>query len=162
MQNSNLNDELLDSLAEECGEVIGENEAPVIIDNKDVLNKAVDTTVNKYAYDDGLMPMPGESVTASVTDKPSDRETGVNTLIAQAAMLKLEKEKEDEKKSAAEMAERKKDLIAQLMYQQEEMYFVEHKFRMTGKQKRTLRRIIEKKIDKGEFNHMLADTIPLN
>lgn len=162
-------DDIFDSLAVECGEIIKENEKPVIITNKDAMKKAMNDNLNKYAYESEDMPMPGQSVSVTIGSSPEQKTNGINSVLAQAALLKAEKAteslyaKEKREKEEKEKKARRDNIITQFMYQQEEAFFIKNKFRMSGQEKRKLRRIIEKKYDAGKFDSFLnSDTIPLN
>lgn len=162
--------EVFDSLAEDCGEVITEDTEVIEVTDKKKISDAINRQENKFAYDDRNIPMPGQEMDDKLFRDltNSDKDTGVKRLLAEAAILKAESEREAEKEQSAKKfvpsKEQKEELIKQILYDQERMYFEKYKYMMSGKQRRTLRKKIEKNFDKGRYNKFLIqdDGIPLN
>ena len=78
-------------------------------------------------------------------------DTGMNSLITQAAMMKA-KDETDKREALKQKAEQRKNFIESMMYQQGELYYQQHHYFMDGKTKRRVRKAVERAYDKGKYN----------
>lgn len=159
--------EMLNSLVQENGEPVVEEEM-IVVEDKDKIKSAVNKTRNKLAYDDRDIPLPGQEMNIDMFRNltNSDKETGIKRLITEAALLKAEEEQAEEARraKARNIAEQRADILKTIMYQQEQEYFKKNKCMMSGQQKRKLKRIIERNFEKGMYDKYIIDEsgIPLN
>lgn len=157
-----MNNETLDSLAVETGEVV---ENPQTIENiseqsaERLTNQAV-RSANNYVYDDGA-PTPGESIDAEL-----DRVLDVNgshaneQLINEAAILKARTEGEQARKlTAEERAKKKQEVCDYLLYQAEQQYYAQHHYIMDGRTKRRTKAKISRDYDKGKYRPKNGKTL---
>lgn len=153
---SNMN-ELYDQLAKECGEKV-EN-----TDYKTVSSEAANEQVNKtsfktrYAYEDEETVLPDAANTDRVIKdtvmKPVSKKEAIDNLLYQTALMKTQAEQDEinELVSKEEAQRLKKDIVEQLLYQQEQSYYGQYKHMMDGKTKRRVRKMIERDYDKGKY-----------
>ena len=82
-----------------------------------------------------------------------DEDKAVNKMLSEAAILKMKKEQEAEKRvlTKEQRMVQRKQVCDYLMYQQEEAYFKQNHFIMDGKTKRRVRKMIERNYDKGRY-----------
>ena len=159
MENKEKISEVLDSLVSEIGTPVTENEKASDISEEnisEVLDSIVEDTPahkkNTYAYGDGG-PIPGEALGNqfdAIKDVP--RESAIDSMVMQAAILKAQKESAEQKKlSAEEKARKRAEAIEFILYKAEEQYFIDHKYIMDGKTKRRTRAKIARDYDKGKY-----------
>lgn len=151
-----MKEDLYDSLATECGEVVKETVKTVTGDGITQELKNANKAVNTYAYGSSG-PVPGDTIDTYLDDVANvKREDAINNLVAQSALLKAKAENEQNKfvLSKEEKARRKKEFVEYMMYQQEEAYFTQNHYVMDGKTKRRVRKMIEKNYDKGKYGSL--------
>lgn len=149
--------ELYDQLAVECGEPVNENSFKTV--DPDVAEEQVKQTKirKKFAYEDTETILPDaantERVIKNTTQKPITKQEAVDNMLLKTAIMKVQTEKDEISKLVdKEEAERvKKDIVEQLLYQQEQAFYVERKHMMDGKTKRRIRKMIERDYDKGKY-----------
>ena len=147
----NRNNSLYDELAQDCGEVVKENEIKTT-EGDEVVEK-INKSMNEFAYG-GAELAPGESLDGFFSEMTSvDEDKAVNKMLSEAAILKMKKEQEAEKRvlTKEQRMAQKKEVCEYLMYQQEEAYFKQNHFIMDGKTKRRVRKMIERNYDKGRY-----------
>ena len=147
--------EKLNEVAETLGEI---NYIPTVTEEKykddyiNALDKAYDSNSTSYAYGDAG-PMPGQPVvlnTAPALDTENEKKIANQRLIAQAAQMKLRKEKEEfNKKSDSEKI--RIYVCDALLKQQEQEYFNAHHYYMSGPIRKKTRKIIENNYRKGKY-----------
>ena len=148
MENRN---KLYDKLAQDCGEVVKENEIKTT-EGDEVLEK-INKRMNEFAYG-GAELAPGESLDGFFSEMTSvDEDKAVNKMLSEAATLKMKKEQEAENRvlTKEQMMGQKKQVCDYLMYQQEQAYFTQNHYVMDGKTKRRVRKMIERNYDKGRY-----------
>lgn len=151
-----MKEDLYDSLATECGEVVKETVKTVTGDGVTQELKNANKVANTYAYGSSG-PVPGDTIDTYLDDVANvKREDAINNLVAQSALLKAKAENEQNKfvLSKEEKARRKKEFVEYMMYQQEEAYFTQNHYVMDGKTKRRVRKMIEKNYDKGKYGSL--------
>lgn len=153
MENKEKISEMLDSLVSEVGTPVTENEKATAI-SEDVIDTLVEEpkkAVNEYAYGSGG-PIPGESVDFDVI-KDVPRESAIDSMVMQAAILKAQKEAAEQKPkmSPEERARKREEDIEYILYKAQEQYFIDHKYIMDGRTKRRTRAKIARDYDKGKY-----------
>ena len=145
----------LDSLASELGTPF-EGQLFEGDDKKKQMKKMTEKAkLNDYVYG-GSGPIPGESISDELDAITNvDKSEAMDSMIMQSAMLKAKAEAEEQQKNKKMTPEERKkyrqQVVDYLMYQQEEQYFMQHKYIMDGKTKRRLRSKIERDFDKGRI-----------
>ena len=155
------NDQLLNEIAEQVGEKIEEKDY-VVVDSGDA-KEHIDiaaSKANKFAYsDDQDVPLPGESIAPYLDNvKEINKEDAINSLVQQSALLKVQKEAEEREKAPKQFkltkeqkVQQKKQIVAYILNQYEEAYYMEHHYIMDGRTRRATRAMIEKDYDKGKY-----------
>ena len=157
--------EVLDSLAGEVGTPVTENEKPSAISGENI-SEVLDSIVedvpqpvrtNDYAYGSGG-PIPGEAMTDqfdAIKDVP--RDSAIDSMVMQAAILKAQNEAAEQKMLTAEERARKRaEAIEYILYKAQEQYFIDHKYVMDGRTKRRTRAKIARDYDKGRYRERPA------
>ena len=86
------NNSLYDELAQDCGEVVKENEIKTT-EGDEVVEK-INKSMNEFAYG-GAELAPGESLDGFFSEMTSvDEDKAVNKMLSEAAILKMKKEQE--------------------------------------------------------------------
>ena len=155
------NNQLLDELAEQVGEKIEEKDYVVVDSDNAIEHIDVATSkVNKFVYsDEHDVPLPGESIAPYLDNvKEINKEDAINSLVQQSALLKVQKEAEERQKTPKQVkltkeqkAAQKKQIVAYILHQHEEAYYMEHHYIMDGRTRRAVRAMIEKDYDKGKY-----------
>jgi len=146
MENENItpaleDENLLDGIVIDEGTELDESNVQIINCNDNQKNQ------NQLAYDDDC-PMPGkktEMLTTEVTENEAEKK-----LIEMTAMMKLQKEKEAFNRMSDD--QKIKDYVMQSQYYKyTNDWFHKYGYEMTGKQKRNLKRDLERMWAKGKF-----------
>ena len=161
MENKEKISEMLDSLVSEVGTPVTENEKATAISG-DVIDTLVEEpkkAVNEYAYGSGG-PIPGESVDFDVI-KDVPRESAIDSMVMQAAILKAQKEAAEQKPkmSPEERARKREEDIEYILYKAQEQYFIDHKYIMDGRTKRRTKAKISRDYDKGRYRPRNGKTL---
>lgn len=150
--NKTTNDINLDDLVAKKGTPIDVNSIKYI--DKKVIEETINNT---FAYDDSNTIIPGKDVEYKINEQINslNEQTGLDSIITQAALLKAKKEKEEHDKlnqnNIANQLGDKKHFVEQMLYQQGELYYQLHHYIMDGRTKRITRKRIEKAYDKKKF-----------
>lgn len=121
----------------------------MLVSKKDIQDK-IDNT---FAYEDTPSVIPGKPIDDTIDRQLEslNEDTGMNSLITQAAMMKA-KDETDKREALKQKAEQRKNFIESMMYQQGELYYQQHHYFMDGKTKRRVRKAVERAYDKGKYN----------
>lgn len=140
----------LNNYITENGSVIDNETLNKMLLSKD---KVQDRIERSYAYDDGNTVIPGTPIDNNLDKQVEtlNEESGMNTLITQAAIAKAKSES-DIREKTKQKHEQRKQFIESMMYQQGELYYQQHHYMMDGKTKRRVRKAIERAYDKGKYN----------
>lgn len=155
MENKEKISEMLDSLVTEVGTPVTENEKTTNI-SQEMIDSVVEENkpkTNEYAYGSGG-PIPGEALGEefdAIKDVP--KETAVDSMIMQAAILKAQKEAANQqpRMTPEERARKREEDIEYILYKAQEQYFIDHKYIMDGRTKRRTRAKITRDYDKGKY-----------
>lgn len=112
----NRNNSLYDELAQDCGEVVKENEIKTT-EGDEVVEK-INKSMNEFAYG-GAELAPGESLDGFFSEMTSvNEDKAVNKMLSEAAILKMKKEQEAEKRvlTKEQRMAQKKEVCDYLMY----------------------------------------------
>ena len=141
----------LEQLINRTGEVISVEELKNAMIRKDEINEEMMKNT-AFAYDNGNTPIPGEEVDYKIKEQLDsiNENTALDSLITAAAIAKAQNEKPS--LTPAQKAEKRKQFVESMMYQQGELYYQQHHYIMDGKTRRALRKRIERDYDKGRFN----------
>lgn len=141
----------LEQLIQRTGEIIPMEELQKALTRKTEINEEMERTAS-FAYDNGNTPIPGEDVDYKIKEQLNsiNENTALDSLVTAAAIAKAQNEKP--LLTPAQKAEKRKQFIDAMMYQQGELYYQQHHYIMDGKTKRAVRKRIERDYDKGRFN----------
>lgn len=139
-----------DSYIAEHGTAISDLALKKMLVSKDDIQNKINNT---FAYDDGNTVIPGKPIDDTIDRQLEslNEDTGMNSLITQAAMMKAKSETE-KREQLKQKAEQRKNFIESMMYQQGELYYQQHHYFMDGKTKRRVRKAVERAYDKGKYN----------
>ena len=145
---------MLDSLVTEVGTLVTENEKATDI-SEAILDSLVEEKpkTNEYAYGSGG-PIPGEEIgNAFDVIKDVPKESAIDSMVMQAAILKAQKEAAEQKQKMTpeERARKREEDIEYILYKAQEQYFIDHKYIMDGRTKRRTRAKIARDYDKGKY-----------
>ncbi len=136
-------------IAEHGTAITNETLKKMLVPKKNIQNK-IDNT---FAYEDTPTVIPGKPIDDTI-DKEIEslnEDTGMNSLITQAAMMKAQDETE-KRELMKQKLEQRKNFIDSMMYQQGELYYQQYHYFMDGKTKRRVRKAVERAYDKGKYN----------